>query len=374
MNKDIKQLLENFANNHYKEILVEILRNTPLALETYNTACSYLPLCDGIGQWILDGCGEYLWDKTKNPNEWKLWGGVKSSVNYGSLDVDAILAGSDCSGRWFDYFGFRWDETNCLFVETLNEKGQSNRQVFFETAWFYAIRTNNITVLNKMFGSAPWCTSLCNPNFISHFYFPPCFERSSPEAVELLVQSKAIPFETILYNQLQAGERNEILQVLLNHPQATPEFVAHQYIHHWNTPYYDINFSKTLNEFIRNFVTTDDLNAFHHIIVHKCFVQNRRDLPYRNPELFVKHLKNTPLLDDVKFVCTVLACIDKLHPKTAWPKILELFVDSLNPSDWGSVVDNHSNNEFLRGLPRGQNHILLQHLDFQCTTSGQRKI
>lgn len=370
MNKDINHFLEKLTNNQDKESLVEILRATPLTLETYNTVCNHLVIYDGIESLLLDWCGDYLWEKAQNPNEWMLWGGQKPSVRFGSLDIDAVLAGSDNSGRWFDHFAYRWDETNPLFVDTLNQKGQSNCQTFFETAWHLAIKTNNITVLKHMFGSAQWCAALCNPDPVEWF----CFERSSPEVVDLLVQSELFPFETILYNQLKEGYSNEILEFLLNDPRATPEYVAQEYLEHWNTPYYGTDFSKTLNEFIKNSVSTDDLHAFHHRIVHKCFIKNRRDLPNRNPECFVEQLKNTPLLDDAKFVCAMLACIDQLNPRAAWPQILEIFINNFSQSDWDSVVAQHPNNEFLQGLPRWQKHILLQQIDRQDNISGRRKI
>lgn len=374
MTQDIDQLIKSFTNNQDKESLVEIFRNTTLTLEIYNQVCSHLPVCDSIGQWLLDGWGDNLWEKTKNPHEWRLWGGPKSSVRYCSLDVDAVLAGSDGSGRWFDYFCFRWDETHDLFVGTLNEKGQSNRQVFFETAWHYAIVTENITVLHKMFGSTPWCAALCNPNPIKCFYFPPCFERSSPEVVNVLVQSEIIPFETVLHKQLEIGARNDILQVLLNDDRATPEFVVQEYIQHWHTPYYETAFSNTLNEFINNFVTPQDIAVLHHKIVEQCFLRDRRDLPKSNPQLFVEHLKNTPLLDDTTFVCAMLARFDELHPRSAATDVLEIFVTHLTQKDWGHVVAQYPNNEFLRRLPRGQKHILLQQIDCQGGTADRRKI
>jgi len=374
MTQDISQLLENFIKNQDKESLVEILRTPPLTVETYNSVCNHLFIYDGIETCLLDECGDYLWDKAQTPDEWMLWGGQKPSVQYGFLDIDAVLTGSDGSGRWFDHFTYRWDETNDFFVDTLNQKGQSNRQIFFETAWHLAIRTNNITVLNKMFGSTPWRTVLCNPAPIAWLYFSLCFERSSPEVVDLLMQSELFPFETILYNQLQSGARNDILEFLLNDHRASPELVAHQYIHHWEPRYYDTDFSKTLNEFIQNSVATQDLDLFHNMVVNKCFIKNRRDLPNRNPERFVEHLKNTPLLEDVKFVCAMLANIDQLGTGTAWPQILEMFVNNFSQSEWDSVVAQYPNNEFLREIPRWQKHILLQQIDLQNNTSVRRKI
>lgn len=374
MNKDVNHLLENFTKNQDKESLVEILHTAPLTLETYNTVCNHLVVYDGIETCFLDGWGEDLWKKAQTPDEWMLWGGQKPSVRYGFIDIDAVLAGSDGSGIWFEHFAYRWDKTNPLFVDTLNQKGQSNCHIFLQIAWHCAIETKNMKVLNKMFDSAQWCAALCKPDPIERFNFPLCFERSSPEVVDLLVQSKLFPFETILYNQLQSGARDDILRVLLNHPEATSEFVAQQYIHDWNTLYYAADFSRTLHEFIKNSVSADDLHAFHDMIVHKCFIKNRRDLPNRNPECFVEHLKNTPLLDDMKFVCAMLACIDQLSPRASWPQILEIFVNNLNQNDWDSVVSQHPNNEFLQGLPRWQKHILLQQIDLHDKTSGRRKI
>lgn len=388
MNANIDSILKIFVNqwyidhNAYKQSVGELLCHTPLTVEIFNIICNRLPQYYESGQWFLDEFGKLLWEKSKNSEEWKLWGGPKTCEACGFLDLDAVLAGSDGSGRWFDHFAYRWNENS---LETLNEKHQIKLQVFFDTAWHYAIRTKNIIVLKKMFGNNQWCTALNNR--VSGLHFPLNFEFSTVEIVNLLVQSKAIPFETILHNQLKRGYGDDILQFLLNDPRATPECVVQQYIEHWNGPY-RIEFSKILSKLTPNSATTDDLDAFHNTVVHKCFSKRRRELPYHTPELFVTWLKNTPLLDEVKFMSAIVNCIDTPNPEVAWPEILnnfvhknilETFVNSMSQSDLGCVITNHPNNEFLQEFPRWQKHILLQQIDLQCkdlqsNASERRKI
>lgn len=386
MNTDINQILEDFtrqgaySHNQFKDIVNEFLCHTPLTVEIFNTVCNFLPYYYESGQWILDTFGHHLWEKAQNSREWELWGGPKLCQACRSLDIDAVLAGSDGSGRWFDHFVYRWDETNDLCVDAPDKKNQRQRQVFFDTAWSYAIRAKNITVLHKMFDSKQWCVSLNNRVLGPHF--PLNFESSTVEIVNLLIQSQALPFETILQNQLKNGYCYEILQFLLNDPRSTPEYVAQQYIEHWNGPY-PIYCSKMLKKLIPKSVTTYHLDAFHNTVVEKCFSKRRRDLPYHSPELFVTCLRNSPLLDDVKFMAAIVNCLDTPNPEFAWPEILknfvyieilELFVNSMSQNDWGFVVDKHPNNEFLQEFPRWQKHILLQQIDLQVNTSGRRKI
>lgn len=388
MNQDVDQILKNvtqqgyFTDIEYKKKVGEILCHTPLTVEIFNIICNRLPQQYGNATWFLDEFGGYLWEKAQHPNEWMLWGGQKPSVRFGSLDVDAVLAGSDNSGRWFDHFAYRWNENS---LETLDETQQRQHQIFFDTAWHYAISTENITVLKKMFGSAQWCTAL--KNRVSGRNFPLDFEYSTVEIVTLLIQSQALPFETILQNQLKEGYSNEILEFLLTDPRATPEYVAQQYLEHWNGPY-PIYFSKALNNLIPN-SETYNLDAFHNTVVGKCFSRRRRELPYNSPELFVTCLRHTPLFDDVKFMAAIVHCLDMPKsefarpPQFTWSEILkdfvyreiiETFVNSMSPNDWGQVVANHPNSEFLQEFPRWQKHILLQQIDLQASTSGRRKI
>lgn len=374
MNTNIDHILKNLiqqryiTENEYKQNVGELLCYTPLTVDIFNIICNCLPQQYGSATWFLDKFGEHLWEKSKNLEEWKLWGGPKTCKACGFFDLDAVLAGSDNSGRWFDHFVYRWNENG---LETLDEKHQIKPQIFFDTAWHYAIRTENITVLKKMFGSAQWCTALNNR--VSGHNFPLKFESSTVEIVNLLIQSQALPFETILQNQFKKGYSYEILQFLLNDPRAAPEYVAQQYIEHWNGPY-PIYCSKMLKNLIPKSVTTYNLDAFHNTVVEKCFSKRRRELPYNQPELFVRCLRNSPLLDDVKFMAAILNCLDTPNPEFAWPEILknfvhreivETFVNSMSPSDWGCVVDKHPNNEFLQEFPRWQKHILLQQIDLQ---------
>lgn len=364
---DLDEALKQAARERNKDAFVTILRNTELTLDTYNNICRHLPHLDSVGDWIIEGIGSRLWDEAQSPHRWQDWGGLKITL-YGWLDMDAFLAASCREGKWFDYFRFRWEERDGSFVERWPEHSECNRSTFFTTVWGLAVANSNTTVLQTLFNHPQWRAALVEQKCL------PLFEASSPEVCALLLQSKIIPFQTILNAQLKRGREKEILQVLLNDSQAAPEFVAQQYIKNWNTLYYDQDFSKTLNEFIQNCAIQHDLDAFHHTVVQQCFIKHRRDLPTQDPELFVKYLTNTPLLDDVKFVCAMLSRIDQLDSWTRWPQILEIFVNGLSENDWNGVVEQHPNTEFLRGLPRWQKHILLQNIDLHNHTVRQRKI
>lgn len=361
---DINENLRIAARNNDQDAFVAILLNTPFTIETYNIACENLPYHDAIGQWLLEGFGEKLWAQAQDQQKWEQFGGLKKTQSHVCLDVDALLAGSDCDGRWFDYFRYRWDNVDGSFVEPIEKEGEI-RLKFFETAWYYAVCNNNLTVLKQMFDNTQWRKALENLSLRLPDCFQPDFEISSPEVVNLLVQSEVIPFETILYKQLDAARRGDILQCLFNDPRATPEFVVQVYIKHWHTPYYHTDFSNTLYAFVKNYVTQQDIAVLHNKIVEQCFIKDRRDLPKHNSKMFVECLKNTPLLDDATFVCAMLDRVDKLHPRSGATDVLEIFVDSLSSSEWDFVVAHHSNTNFLKGLPRWQKHILLQQIDLQ---------